>query len=137
MALEGEVKGKGGGDVGIRDTRWGMGVESTDRRRVLCPSQLQGGSRKQGRDEQGKERAQARAQPGELGQRTTVYVRGKQAVTREQSPSEDRGRFDKKSHERAKASEEVGKDDETETEARSWAERVPAVGALRHRQEQM
>ena len=65
-----------------------------------------------------------------------MYVRGKQAVTRKQSPSEDRGRFDKKSHERAKASEEVGKDDETETEARSWVERVPAAGALRHRQEQ-
>ena len=66
-----------------------------------------------------------------------MYVRGKQAVTREQSPSEDRGRFDKKSHEKARASEEVGKDDETETEARSWVERVPAAGALRHRQEQM
>ena len=66
-----------------------------------------------------------------------MYVRGKQAVTREQSPSEDRGRFDKKSHERAKASEEVGIDDETETEARSWVKRVPAVGALRRRQEQV
>ena len=109
----------------------------TDRRSVLCPSQLQGRSRKQGRDEQGKERAQARAQPGELGQRTTVYVRGKQAVAREQSPREYRGRFDEKSLKRARASEGVSKDDGTEAEARSWVERVPAAGALRRRQEQV
>ena len=31
----------------------------------------------------------------------------------------------------------MSKDDGTEAEARSWAERVPAAGALRHRQEQM
>ncbi len=66
-----------------------------------------------------------------------MYVRGKQAITRKQSQSEDRGRFDKKSHKRAKASEEVDKDEGTEAEARSWLKRVPAVGALRHRQEQM
>ena len=114
-----------------------MGVETTDRRSVHCQSQIQRGSREQGRDEQGKERAQERAQPGELEQRTTVYVRGKQAVTRKRSPSEDRGRFDEKSHKRARANEGVGKYDETEAEARSWVERVPAAGALRRRQEQV
>ena len=66
-----------------------------------------------------------------------MYVRGKQAVTRKQSPSEVRGRFDEKSHKRARASEGVGKYDETEAEARSWVERVPAAGALRRRQEQV
>ena len=114
-----------------------MGAEWTDHRSVLCPSQLQGGSREQGRDEQGKERAQARAQPGNLEQRITVYVRGKQAVARKQSPREYRGRFDEKSLKRPRASKGVSKDDGTEAEARSWAERVPAAGALRRRQEQV
>ena len=114
-----------------------MGVETPDRRSVRCQSQIQSGSRGQGRDEQGKERAQARAQPGKLEQRTTVYVRGKQAVTRKQSPSEVRGRFDEKSHKRARASEGVGKYDGTEAEARSLVERVLAAGAVRRRPEQV
>ena len=66
-----------------------------------------------------------------------MYVRDMQAVARKQSPSEGRGRFDEKRHERARASEGVSKDDGTEAEARSWAERVPAAGALRRRQEQV
>ena len=66
-----------------------------------------------------------------------MYVRGKQAVARKQSPREYRGRFDEKSLKRARASEGVSKDDGTEAEARSRAERVPAAGALRRRQEQV